>query len=178
MSEQMKELMSAFMDGELDEHHTVLEQLKTDDELHAAWSRYHVIRDSLKQRYLPAASVIASRVATALEKEPVIIAPYHKKHNRKQPSRAIGWAAAASVLLITALWLTQTVSFTGDNNNGFELTSSGQTLQASAEVEQTLSDYIVNHNEYSASSKMQGMLPYTRLVSYVPAQQSGTERVD
>ncbi len=178
MSEQMKELTSAFMDGELDDAQAFLDQLKVDDDLRATWSRYHAIRDSLHHRYLPGASVLAARVAAALEQEPVLLMPLNKRHNKKPASHALGWAAAASVILIMALWFTQTISITGDNGNIFEITSNGQTPQATAEVEQTLSDYIVNHNEYSASTKMQGMLPYTRLVSYEPAQQAGAERVE
>lgn len=174
MSEQIKELMSAFMDGELDDSGSLLDQLKVDSDLRATWSRYHVIRDSLQQRHLPAASILAARVAAALEQEPVLLAPLNKRNSKKPLHRAIGWAAAASILLITGLWFTQTISFTGEGDNGFELTPP----QATAEVEQTLSDYIVNHNEYSASTKMQGMLPYTRLISYVPTQQSSVERVE
>ncbi len=178
MSEQMKELTSAFMDGELDDAQAFLDQLKVDDDLRATWSRYHAIRDSLHHRYLPGVSVLAARVAAALEQEPVLLMPLNKRHNKKPASHALGWAAAASVVLIMALWFTQTISITGDNGNIFEITSNGQPPQATAEVEQTLSDYIVNHNEYSASTKMQGMLPYTRLVSYEPAQQAGAERVE
>lgn len=178
MSEQIKELMSAFMDGELDNSGSLLDQLKVDSELRATWSRYHVIRDSLQQRHLPAASVLAARVAAALEQEPVLLAPMHKRNSKKSSRRAIGWATAASILLIMGLWFTQTISFTGEGGNGFELSSSGQPPQVTAEVEQTLSDYIVNHNEYSASTKMQGMLPYTRLISYVPTQQASVERVE
>ena len=35
-----------------------------------------------------------------------------------------------------------------------------------AAVRNSLNPYLVNHNEYSASSGMQGVLPYARIVSY------------
>ena len=178
MSEEKKELMSAFMDGELADSRALLDQLKTDNDMCATWSRYHVIRDSLQHRYLPAASVLTARVAAALEQEPVIFAPINLRHRRKPSIRSVSWAAAASVLLIMTFWFTQSITITGDNSNGYELTANGQTPQVTAEIEQSLSDYILNHNEYSASTKMQGLLPYTRLVSYEPTQQASMERVE
>ena len=37
-------------------------------------------------------------------------------------------------------------------------------------AENKLNSYIVSHNEYSASSRIKGMLPYTRIVSYTQGQ--------
>jgi hypothetical protein len=37
-------------------------------------------------------------------------------------------------------------------------------------VQSKLSSYLVNHNEYSVTAKMQGMLPYMRIVSVTPSE--------
>ena len=37
-------------------------------------------------------------------------------------------------------------------------------------VESKLSGYLVHHNEYSVTAKMQGALPYMRIVSVTPGK--------
>ena len=41
-----------------------------------------------------------------------------------------------------------------------------------ADVESKLSGYLVNHNEFSNSLRVSGVMPYTRIVSFVPAPAS------
>lgn len=176
MTDDIKESLSAFMDSELEDHQTVLDQLKTDDELRATWARYHVIRDAMQQRHLAAASVISHRVSLAMANEPVLLAPRKLTHAHYR-KRAAGWAIAASLLLVSTLWFAQSDYFGAEvDSNGFAINTSSP--QVSAEAEQALSDYLVNHNEYSASGRMQGMLPYTRIVSYTPANQAAAERIE
>lgn len=176
MTDQLKESLSAFMDGELPESRQLLDRLKNDAELRAAWGRYHVIHDVLKQRFEPKAHSLAGRVSSALENEPALLAPkpiHSPSHNKR---RLIGWSVAASVLFVSVLWLGQR-TLTPDEDNQ-ELVALNQDGQMTAEAEQTLSDYIANHNEYSVSTQMQGMLAYTRLVSYSPSQQQTANRVE
>ena len=45
-----------------------------------------------------------------------------------------------------------------------------QPIRLTAAVEKKLNGYLVSHNEFSASTRMKGMLPYTRIVSQAPGQ--------
>ncbi|MGD8711925.1 MAG: hypothetical protein PVG50_03720, partial [Thiohalophilus sp.] len=90
-----------------------------------------------------------------------------------------GLAIAATVATVAVLTIQQS-----DVNNG---TAPTQVASASTDpvavhnvsnplrsapmdsaAQTKLSSYLVNHNEYSVSSRMQGMLPYTRIVSVTP----------
>ncbi|MBI3561345.1 MAG: sigma-E factor negative regulatory protein [Gammaproteobacteria bacterium] len=179
MTDTNNELLSVLMDGELtDDFRQVLQQFKTDSHLRSKWAHYHLIRDTLKQRHLPQATTLSERVTNALADEPVLLAPFVRRHVTKQTRRLVGWSVAASVLLAAVVWVgQQTISGTNDDTSQ-ELVAFNQEGQVTPEVEQTLSDYIVNHNEYSASARMQGMLPYTRLVSYTASQDHTSNRVE
>lgn len=176
MTDQLKESLSAFMDGELHDSHQLLDQLKKDADLRAAWCRYHVIHDVLKQRYEPKAHTLAMRVSAALDNEPALLAPHKIHASSHSKRRMIGWSVAASVLFVSVLWVGQRALTSDDDNQ--ELVAFNQDGQMSAEAETSLSDYIANHNEYSVSTQMQGMLPYTRLVSYTPSQQLASNRAE
>lgn len=176
MNDQQTELLSAFMAGEFNSAEASADQLKLDAEFAHAWSRYHLIRDVMKNRHSQQATILSKRISEALQAEPTLLAPRHKQRISRHTGQLIGWSVAASLMLVTAIWFSQRV-LPGDEE-GVGLTAFNQDGQTTAEVEQTLSDYIVNHNEYSASAKMQGMLPYTRLISYSSAQQQTGNRIE
>ena len=45
-----------------------------------------------------------------------------------------------------------------------------QPVRLTSSMESKLNGYILHHNEYSASTRMKGVLPYTRIVSYTPGK--------
>jgi sigma-E factor negative regulatory protein RseA len=177
MNDSSNEKLSAFMD---DEHHPdVIELLKQDSEARGRWSRYHLIRDVLSghTETLPPSNFV-DRVSQALRDEPTILRPVRRglTHTVKQIG---GLAIAATVATVAVLTIQQS-----DVNNG---TAPTQVASASTDpvavhnvsnplrsapmdsaAQTKLSSYLVNHNEYSVSSRMQGMLPYTRIVSVTP----------
>lgn len=74
MSQKIENL-SAWVDGELDQHR-LIDDLKTDNLLAEKWQRYHLIRDGLRQELPQQINFdIAANVAKALELEPSILAP-------------------------------------------------------------------------------------------------------
>ena len=176
MNDQLKETLSAFMDGEQPAQQALFEQFKHNAEIRDTWAHYHLIRDVMKHRHQPQATGLSHRVAQALQAEPTVFVPRRKRHLSRHTGQLVGWSVAASLMLVTAIWFSQRTSPVEDEGVG--LTAFNQDGQPTAEVEQTLSDYIVNHNEYSASAKMQGMLPYTRLISYSSAQQQAGNRIE
>lgn len=110
MNDELKEQLSAFMDGELlaEEKEIVLQALKTEEPVRAQWAHYHLIHDSL-QHQLPATFLhdVAGRVSQALENEsppPVERHPVTAAERWRYPWKyAAGLALAASLSAITVL---------------------------------------------------------------------------
>ena len=178
MSDKLDERLSALMDGEIDEN--VLSRLQQDDELKSRWMRYHIIRDVLSghSAEIPSSN-FTSRVNQALQDEPTILAPVARpsrvQHLMKQ---AAGFAIAATVATVAIVSI-QTTSVTDNQatsnlvasapvSNDIRQVNSSQKQRLDTAVASKLSSYIVNHNEYSVTAKMQGVLPYTRIVSVTP----------
>ncbi len=183
MSDKINEQLSALMDDELDGHPSLLSELGSNVELRAEWARYHLIRDVITD-HLPDQpySDISARVSARLEAEPAIFAPIHK---RRQPSRlrfvakqVAGLAIAATVSAVAVLTVQQhQTPEAGPTAAGLAAASPPTRVRyVSADtrldqkVQSKLSGYLVNHNEYSVSGNMQGLMPYMRIVSVTPGQ--------
>lgn len=169
MIEQIKEQLSAFMDGELDDKNLV-DRLTRDKETRETWARYHMIRDALHQGYVPNASGLAGRVANALENEPTVLAPKRWYHPKQLGKQAAGLAIAATVAAVAIIVVKETPQPIQDAPQIAIGPITAEPVRMTAAAERKLSGYIVSHNEFSASTRMQGMLPYTRIVSVTPGQ--------
>lgn len=182
--------LSSLMDGEIRDADKWLERLEKDEEMQAVWQRYHLARDAMKGQLseFPTLDVSGS-VSQALKDEPVILTPLWRRLNpRYVMKQAAGLAVAAAVGTIAVLSVQQTQLGLSDNNviaksdsesSTYQLASKiqpGQIRQVSfttrkkldAAVESKLSSYLVNHNEFSRSIRVSGVMPYTRIVSFVP----------
>ena len=104
--------------------------------------------------------------------------------------QAAGLAVAAAVGTIAVVSVQQVQLVSSDSDVIAKLNDSpniqvasqiqpGQIRQVSfttrkkldVDVESKLSGYLVNHNEFSTSFRVSGVMPYTRIVSFVPASQ-------
>jgi sigma-E factor negative regulatory protein RseA len=86
MSEQIREQISALLDGELPdaEQRLLLERLERDPALRQHWSRYQLISDAVHQTLPPQIDLgFADRVMAALDAQP--------EHHRAPSSRWPGW---------------------------------------------------------------------------------------
>lgn len=182
MEKHTSEQISALADDELrgPELRQALEHLRRDAELQGAWSRYHLISDTLHANLASArASDLHRRVQAALEQEPTLLAPRRKAHLPSLAKQAAGFAIAASVAAVAILAVRQGDVAPEGNTLAqvqvaqaprpaplVQLTSTGSPVLAAAPAARgRLNAYLVNHNEYSVSSGMQGVLPYVRIVS-------------
>lgn len=188
MANDRKEQVSALTDDEVQgaELRSLLDDLHQDPELQERWSRYHLIGDALHANLSRADTTrLSERVWAALEDEPTVLAPRRQTRLPPLAKQAAGLAIAASVAAI-AIFSVQNLG---------EQPGAGQFAQPAAQVAQvmqpatagnlaelasatapspaqqaamrdSLNPYLVNHNEYSVSSGMQGVLPYARIVSY------------
>jgi len=184
--------LSALMDGELPDQkdqNKCFEQLAKDKEMQDVWQRYHLARDAMKGQLSAFPTLdISAAVSESLKAEPVILTPMWRRLSpRYVMKQAAGLAVAAAVGTIAVLSVQQTQLVSSDNStiakaNGAETTyqvasqlQPGQIRQVSfttrqkldAAVESKLSGYLVNHNEFSTSTRVSGVMPYTRIVSFV-----------
>jgi sigma-E factor negative regulatory protein RseA len=184
--------LSALMDGELRDADKLLDNLEKDENMKQAWQRYHLARDAMKGQLsdFPTLDVSAA-VSESLKSEPVILTPIWQRLNpRFVMKQAAGLAVAAAVGTIAVLSVQQAQVTNADNNTIAQVnnqpvksqvaSATGQIRQVSfttrekldAAVESKLSGYLVNHNEFSNSVRVSGVMPYTRIVGYVPAASS------
>lgn len=179
--------LSALMDGELLDIDKGIEQLAKDKELQAVWRRYHLTRDVLKGQISEYPSLdISSAVSESLKNEPAILTPiWARLKPRYLMKQAAGLAVAAAVGTVAVLSVQQTqLVGNGDTNLAKAKTETYQVAQQplrirqvsftnrqklDAAVESKLSGYLVNHNEFSTSTRVSGVMPYTRIVSFVPS---------
>lgn len=182
--------LSALMDGDIHDLDKALEQLAKDKELQAVWRRYHLARDVMKGHVSDFPRLdISAAVSESLKNEPVILTPIWRRLSpRYVMKQAAGLAVAAAVGTIAVLSVQQTQLDSSDNNvianaapnSSFQTASKiqpGQIRQVSfttrkkldAAVESKLSGYLVNHNEFSTAVRVSGVMPYTRIVSFVPS---------
>lgn len=186
MSEQKREQLSAFMDGELDETSSIADELMRDTSLGLAWRRYHVITDVIQRnlpRYLN--QDLVSRVSAAIKDEPTILAPSGRKPVVAVLKPVAGLAIAASVAALAVF------AVRNNQQDDYNTISPEASIAQQSPVKQVttlpmrqvstgniepvyqpipansrLNSYLVNHNEYRTHAGMQGMLPYVRIVTY------------
>lgn len=193
MNEQTDKL-STLMDGELRDADKWCEKLTKDKEMQAIWQRYHIARDAMKGQLseFPALDISAA-VSESLQSEPVILTPMWRRLSpRYVMKQAAGLAVAAAVGTIAVLGVQQTQLVTSDNNTIAKVDNATSAYQVASQiqpvrirqvsfttrqkldeaVESKLSGYLVNHNEFSNSIRVSGVMPYTRIVSFVPSASS------
>lgn len=111
MSEDIREQLSAFMDGELgrEERAFLMRRLDHDATMRGTWSRYHLIRDVLGQRGGSRPLDLSAGVMAAIEQDAVATPP------RREPAWRpwAGFAVAASVALLALTVLTPRIDAPG-----------------------------------------------------------------
>lgn len=175
--------LSSLMDGEVRDQDAWFERLAKDPEMLQTWKRYHIARDAMKGQLSEHPKLdISAAVRDAIKDEPVIFTPVWKRLSpRYLMKQAGGLAVAAAVGTIAVLSLQQTQLVSPDNSVIAKAASNTVTLQQNkirqvsfttrekldAAVEAKLSGYLVNHNEFSKSTRVSGVMPYSRIVSFV-----------
>lgn len=181
---ELNEKLSAFVDGELRETDQLLRKLASDHEASQQWQRYHLIRDAMQGKLSRQPECdISTQLREAIAGEPVIFTPLWRRiHPRFIMKQAAGFAVAAAVGTLAVLSVQQvqlnnapatTVAVaqpTVSERQQIRQVTVKKFNRLDAAVESKLNGYLVNHNEYSASARMNGLMPYTRIVSIVPAR--------
>ena len=182
--------LSALMDGELHDVDTAVEQLAKDSEMQDVWRRYHLARDVMKGQTSEFVALdISAAVSESLKSEPVVLTPIWSRLNPRYVMKQVaGLAVAAAVGTVAVLSVQQTQLVSNENttladlgNNTVQIAQQPLRIRQvsfttrkklDAAVESKLSGYLVNHNEFSTSTRVSGVMAYTRIVSFVPTESS------
>ena len=183
MNKAFEERLSALVDGEEAQTSDLFSRIQNDNESRQRWQRYHLISDAMKGHLDEISfSDISAQVSQALDTEPTILAPVRKpsriQHWYKQ---AAGFAVAATVATVSIITVQQSQIANNEQVNmvainapavaaTFASLSDAKHPRLDSSVEAKLSGYLVQHNEYSLTAKMQGALPYMRIVSVTPGK--------
>lgn len=190
MSEKQSESLSALMDGELDElaMRRLFNDMESNPELKAQWSRFHLARESIKGDVSPFANLdISAAVGAALKDEPV-----SKEQTTQKPwFKAIaGLSVAASVTF--AVVLGARFNPLNDHQIGVELADQAQpqnqqqvadfasptlVAQGSQSIEgldgkelqaaqERLNTYLKQHAQDSAIGQGKTAMPFARVVNF------------
>jgi sigma-E factor negative regulatory protein RseA len=179
----MREKISALMDGELDEEDaaSVIRKFEATDSLRDQWAVYHLISDVLEHSEARPIDV-SRRVSARLAAEPLTLAtpaaPTVAVLRPKAKRRPVAYAAAASIAAVFAAgWMSlQTTQAPYQQQN---LADAGPApanaipaipvipvaSPASAAPPVQINDYLLAHREFSPSTAMHGVAPYTRTVA-------------
>ncbi len=176
MSDDVREKLSALVDGELSDAEAVhlLDRMSHDNALKDVWERYHLVSDVLRNHLSPVTSVdLVARVRHAIDDEPIILRP--PKRTRDPVWKPVaGFALAASVAVVAVLGFRGFSGFDGEpvvetvaqRDPAPVVKSVGLRWNVDRpDVEERLNAYLVNHSEHTGSA-MRGMMPYARIVVY------------
>ncbi|MBN4080487.1 hypothetical protein JYT31_02370 [Beggiatoa alba] len=182
MSDSINEKLSSLIDDEQKLDDVLMDALANDSDAKDKWARYNLVSDILnarEQQTLDKAWV--AELSEKLEKEPSILAPrMTRSFRRKIVKQMAGFAVAASVATLAILTLQQNKF--SDISAPASIAKAPTTVPTTAPqirtvtlrlnkaTESKLNGYIVNHYEHSMTGKMQGLMPYMRIVSVTAAE--------
>jgi sigma-E factor negative regulatory protein RseA len=178
----MQEKISALMDGELSEEDaaSVIRKFEATDGLREQWEVYHLISDILE--HSEARSIdVSRRVSARLAAEPLTPAiPTVTMLRPKAKRKPVAYAAAASIAAVFAAgWMSlQTTQAPHQQLNLADAGPAPANLAATnpipvlavaspaaAAAPVRINDYLLAHREFSPSTAMHGVAPYTRTVA-------------
>jgi len=161
------ERISAFMDGELEDHEAAgqVRRLKEDRELRAAWETYHMIGDTMRGE-VGYSSGLVVKVSARLTAEPTVLAPRPRMHLRNVRRLALSAAASIGGVALVAWLALFDNPFVPQQNLAVNQAPLGaQTQLAVTPANGAVNDYLLAHQQFSPSTAMQGVASYVRTVS-------------
>lgn len=186
VADKMNEKISSLIDDEQVLDKPLLDSLSNDAEVKSKWARYNRVSDILNgHEHHKVDANWFTDLSAKLDSEPTVLAPrISTSFTKKAAKQMTGFAVAASVAMLAIFGVqqmqvsqlestTNVASVNNANINLAQLSSSDikpVTLRLNKAKESRLSGYLVNHYEYSMTGKMQGVMPYMRIVSVTPAE--------
>ncbi|MGD2118835.1 MAG: sigma-E factor negative regulatory protein [Chromatiales bacterium] len=196
MRDDTKQIISAFLDDELEAHELghLTGKLKQDAGLRATLNRYSLISEAIKGECSDCnAASISVRVQQQLEQEPTVFAPNNLKPAMPTWIKpAAGAAIAATVAVVAVMNFANlspqqpnlpaafpvTVDATAVKSPSYtayplvQRASTQWRLESSSQqpqhpgIEAELNQFLIDHSEYTTQAGVPGMLPYATFVVY------------
>jgi len=173
--------ISALLDDELDasEASRAIDALRRDETLREAWSAYHLIGDTLRHDAAGYFPDISAKVMAQLSEGPVLLAPVIRLKPRPAPLR-LALPLAAAVMGVAAVgWVAlslnahQPAALVAKVDTAPPANETAAQLAQTAPPDATLKEYLLAHQAYSPTDRIQGVAPYIRTVSEI--RQGGNE---
>jgi len=164
VNDDLNEKLSAFIDNELHDE-ALIDEISHNEQVRAKMLRYRLIADVLNNHYTAAGMDVSSRVRDALDQEATIITPKSWFNRANVVKQISGLAVAATVAAAAILIVGDFSATTNPQSNLAVGPITTQPIQMTSAMQRKLNGYLVSHNEFSASSRMNGVLPYTRIAS-------------
>lgn len=157
----MKENLSAWMDGELEDQQVrqLPQQLKHDAKLRGNWDCYHLIGDALRGVQGPD---LCAKICARLDAEPTVLAP-----RRRSTVEEVRWFALSAAASIGAVGFVGWMVLSGVQQDSVQIAAmpAVEVKQVAVPAGEVANDYLLAHQRYSPSNAMQGVAPYVRTVS-------------
>jgi len=182
MSEQQRRRLSALADGEIDPAlmRPTLSALASNERLTTAWESYHLIGAAMRsERIRPEYRRIRARVSERIAVEPPLRRPRVRRGRIPRLSPLTGAALAVCVVFAATLVVPRLFNLGPDavpppNHHAvaspparFRLADPARRWHVDEPaLESKLDRFLVNHQEHSPVSRMQGFLSYATLVGY------------
>jgi len=160
----MKEKISQLVDQELSaaERDRVLASLAGNPESVRAWRDYHLIGNIIRDEVDVVGSDLSENIARSLENEPVVIAPGANPAPRATPDlwRPVAMFAVAASMALVAVVTLGPVNQPVDGVPGIASSPTAPDFFSSE-----FDEMLVEHGEFTASSGLNGLVAYAKLVS-------------
>jgi len=177
MTEKLSELVDGELAGGMDIR---IDQLLVDTRQRQQWSRYHLIGATLRKEYSPLSGDFATRFEACLKDEPVVLCPRSHVPDAAMPAgttpeAGVGlrvWknlALAASLAAIAILSWHQFGNYAVDQpgiNRVVQLQRGHWVGKPRAITGSDLDIYLFEHGQYASVSDLNGLMAYTKFVSY------------
>ena len=172
MSEEMRERLSALVDGELEEAQAeeLIEHVLSDSHLRLAWERYYFVTDAVRNKVSNIVPRnLAQRVRQHVESEPLAFIQRRERRVALKPVFGLALAASVATLAVIGVYTLNREEGNPSPQPLAQITTGdpvGMRWNVSQPtIESRLNGYLVNHSEYLGNG-MQGMHPYARIVGY------------
>ncbi len=164
----MKTRLSGLIDGELEarDAETVLEAVRNDAELRQRWRHYQLIGDALKGGGALHRDITA-RVMTALDEEPVVLAP-RRTHRHEWPRTALALAASVAGVALVSWMALGPHSDASRPAAELAATPAPAQVAAQAPAQQAageMQEYLVAHQAQAGSLRFRGGTENIRTVA-------------
>lgn len=183
----MKERLSAFLDGELqaDYSETVIHHVHEESELKGTFARYQLIGHCIRGETISRNSLdVVSRVSASLQDEPTVLAPIQGNNRMTWLKPMLGTAIAATVAIVAVMLaipqsshLLPGVQTPGDlvsttdpgerSPSLVNVTASGEDPGVLGAISKKEFDqYLREHKQFTDKQVVRGLLSSAKLVTY------------